>query len=318
MSIEHAVPTNRSQLNGGEWFPYVISKIAPLERWRFAASSADLSMSEFESDLEYQNAIRDSSSFPRFCFSLFRPKPEFWRDLLAAIENQNGPVFWQFNGSCLAAYPRKLTFVAPITSPEDIREMMRRTEDAQRNPPKANSEFVKKAMADIPRFCAYLEDRLALVRKEPKQFDIGWLTKQGLRSHPAQFEDFLEPGSWSVALSKNPKVDWRSRKRDIYLHFGISASGAAELLKRLGADWDKYMSSENGGPILATYPMLSRFDDETADVIISPKQVPALLQECFRAENHVKDPSSIRVLDKLIRIARWAEKLQVGIYFGGQ
>jgi hypothetical protein len=318
MSIEHAVPTNRSELKDGEWFPYVISKIAPLERWRFATSPEDLRKSDFASDFEYQSAIRDSSSFPRFCFSLFRPKPELWRALLAAVENQTGPVFWQFNGDCLAAYPRKLTFMAPITSDEDIREMMRRIEEAQRNPPQPDLEFVKKAMADIPRFCGYLEHRLALIDKEPEQFDPAWLTREGLRSHPAQFEDFIESGSWSVALTRNPNSDSRSQLKDIYLNFGISAWGAEKLLKSLGADWDKYVRSGNSGPIVAEYPILSQFDDETADVIVSPKQVQALLKECFKAEGHVKDAPSIRVLDKFIRIARWAEKLQVGIYFGGQ
>jgi len=41
MSAEHRVPTNRSELKGGDWFPYVISKIAPLESWTVEPSAAD-------------------------------------------------------------------------------------------------------------------------------------------------------------------------------------------------------------------------------------------------------------------------------------
>ena len=42
------------------------------------------------------------------------------------------------------------------------------------------------------------------------------------------------------------------------------------------------------------------------------------MAEYLRAQTEVKNPSAIRGLDVLIRIARLAQKMKMGIYFGGQ
>ena len=64
--------------------------------------------------------------------------------------------------------------------------------------------------------------------------------------------------------------------------------------------------------------MLSRLNDIAGDAVYERAEVDALLAEYLRAQTAVKDPSALRGVDKLIRIARWAQKLGVGIYFSGQ
>jgi hypothetical protein len=48
------------------------------------------------------------------------------------------------------------------------------------NPQRADPEFVKRVMADLPGFCAYLETGLGLRDKSPIDFDAQWLTREGL------------------------------------------------------------------------------------------------------------------------------------------
>jgi hypothetical protein len=56
----------------------------------------------------------------------------------------------------------------------------------------------------------------------------------------------------------------------------------------------------------------------TEDTIYEHDEIDALLAEYLKAQAKLKDPQAIRGLDNLIRIARWAQKLKTGIYFGGQ
>jgi hypothetical protein len=53
----------------------------------------------------------------------------------------------------------------------------------------------------------------------------------------------------------------------------------------------------------------------TADLIFERHEVDAVLDECLLAQARVKNPFALRGLDNLIRIARWAQKLETGIYF---
>ena len=48
-----------------------------------------------------------------------------------------------------------------------------------------------------------------------------------------------------------------------------------------------------------------------------PNEGASFLVELRRAQQIVTEPRSIRGLDNLIRLARWAQKLNLGIYFGG-
>ena len=63
--------------------------------------------------------------------------------------------------------------------------------------------------------------------------------------------------------------------------------------------------------------MLSRLNDTADDAAYQQNEVDALLAECVRAQKIVTDPLAIRGVDKLIRIARWAQKTANGIYFVG-
>ena len=66
------------------------------------------------------------------------------------------------------------------------------------------------------------------------------------------------------------------------------------------------------------FPPLSRFPDIASDAVYQPNEIDPLLTELLRAQDRVRKSKSIRGIDNLIRIARWAAKLKVGIYFGGQ
>jgi hypothetical protein len=196
---------------------------------------------------------------------------------------------------------------------------MKKLEDAIRNPPKADSEFVKKAMADIPSFCGYLEKTLGLEEKIPVDFDPQWLTRKGLAQSRGEFEEFVEPGDWPVFLARDPNVYAKTGKQtsqaDRTLSIGIGMSEQGVLFKELGARWG---SGRERQPILPDYRLLSRLDDITSSAIYAPDEISSLLAEYSRAEQVVREPQSIRGLDKLIRIAKWAQQLQLGIYFAGQ
>jgi hypothetical protein len=91
-----------------------------------------------------------------------------------------------------------------------------------------------------------------------------------------------------------------------------------ELFEELGAKWDTENSRTQGQSVLPEFPSLSRLSDIASDAVYEPDEVASFLAELFRAQQAVKERQSIRGLDNLIRIARWAAKLKAGIYFGGQ
>ena len=76
-------------------------------------------------------------------------------------------------------------------------------------------------------------------------------------------------------------------------------------------------NSNNEGPTVPGFPLLSRLTDVTSDATYQPSEVAQLLSEILRAQQIAKKPGSIRALDNLLRVARWGAKLNVGIYFGG-
>ena len=321
ITANHPVPTARADLKGSDWFPYVMSKIAPLEWWAFEASPGDVKRENYQNDFSFRMAVRDTWDFPRFCFSMFRPKPEGYAALLNIVRGYKGGVIWLFHDDCISAFASLPTFYAPAPEGTKVEDVIKQIEEAAKNPPKGDPEFVKKAMADLPNFCSYLEDQLGLKEKQPQQFDQQWLTKEGLSKHPPDGENFLEAGSWSVALGRNPKQLANERTPSPnaeYLSFGVSAQGTGSVLEELGVNWEKYQTTNDLGPVSSEYPQLSKLIDDNSDVIYSPDEAEALLNECVRADKVVKNPASIRTLDKLIRIARWAHTSGYGIYFGGQ
>jgi len=243
MATNHPVPKDRAQLSNRDWFAYVISKLGPLEWWSFASSLAEVRREDFGSDWHYNLARQNTWEFPRFCFSLFRPKPEVLASLLTTVDSYRGDIVWAMHDNCIGAMPFKPTFNAPSLG----RDTLEHLKGAIQNPPHADPDFVKRAMADMPSFCTYLESRLGLKDKAPLDFDPRWLTREGLAATREPFEEFLEPGSWSVILASDPekysqKVQQTS-PGDRLFSIGIGMFEHDALFTELGADWDRYQQS---------------------------------------------------------------------------
>jgi hypothetical protein len=320
-------PSDRASLKGSDWFPYVLSKIAPLESWTFEASSADIKRENYSSDTSYQMSLKNTWDFPRFCFDLFRPKPEAFVTLVNAARAYQGGVIWELHDNCISAFASQPGYVGFTRSGKnddsvDMDDLLKKFEEIAKNPPKADPEFVKKALADIPQFCRFLDEKLGLKDKEPQQFNSQWLTKAGLRKYPTGNEDFMEGGSWSVALSREPEKLGDDRTATAataqYLNFGVGDTEMTSILEELGVNWDEYQNANDMGVVASNYRQLAKLVDETADIYYAPEEADALLNDCLRAQEVVSRPESIRGLDKLIRIARWAKQSGLGIYFGGQ
>jgi len=317
---QHAVPTNRSTLKGGAWFPYVIGKLAPLEWWSYQESISDVRQEEYRSDSSYQLARQNTWEFPRFCFAMFRPSLESIHALLNAVKDYEGGVAWVMHDDCIGAWKTKPTAQGMVRLPYTMsKEEVEKHNESLRQPP--DSAFIEKAVADIPVFCSYLEKRLGLTERDPWQFDPRWLTAEGLAQSKGDFEDFVEPGEWSVFLARDPDTYAKTFKptspvdRSVGMSFGMFQG--EELFKELGAESNKNNLGRDESSIVPGFPLLSRLSDVTSDATYPPGEVAQLLSEIHRAQQIAKGRRSIRALDNLIRVARWAEKLNVGIYFSG-
>jgi len=317
---QHSVPTNRNMLKGGAWFPYVIGKIAPLEWWSYQESISDVKREEYSSDWSYQLARQNTWEFPRFCFAMFRPSYEAFTALLNAVKDYEGAVAWVMHDDCIGAFKAKPTSQGMVRLPYSMSEQeIEKHNQSLRQPPDA--AFIENAVADIPAFGSYLEKRLGLTERAPQQFDPRWLTAEGLAQSKGEFEDFMEPGTWSVFLARHPDTYTKTFKptspTDRSLGLSMTMSEQEDLFKELAAAWN----SQNGAPeesqMVSGFPLLSRLSDFTADVTYEPNEVAAFLEELRRAQQIAKERRSIRGLDNLIRIARWAQQLNLGIYFGG-
>jgi hypothetical protein len=319
---QRAVRTNRSTLKGGAWFPYVTGKLAPLEWWSYQESISDVKREEYRSDGSYQLARQNTWEFSRFCFSMFRPSEESFRALLNAVKDYEGAVAWVMHDDCIGAWKAKPTSYGLVQLPSDrsmSSEEIEKHNQSLRQPP--GPAFIEKAVADIPVFCSYLEKRLGLTERDPQQFDPRWLTAEGLAQSKGEFEEFLEPGTWSVFLARDPDTYGTTFKptspTDRSLSIGISEYQQEDLFKELGAKWNTQNAATEESPIIPGFPLLSRLSDVTSDVTYEPDEVASFLEELRHAQQIVKEPRSIRGLDNLVRIARWAQKLNVGIHFGG-
>ncbi|HET7258261.1 MAG TPA: hypothetical protein VFI75_00980 [Candidatus Acidoferrum sp.] len=318
--IVPSVPTDRSTLKGGAWFPYVISKVAPLEWWSYQEAISDVRREQYRSDSRYQLARQNTWEFPRFCFSMFRPSEESFRALLNAVNDYEGAVAWVMHDDCIGAFRVKPTGQGMVRLPYAMSEQeIEKHNQALRQPPDA--AFIEKAVADIPVFCSYLESRLGQKGRDPQQFDPRWLTAEGLAHSKGEFEDFLEPGTWSVFLARDPDAYAKTFKptspADRSLGLSMTMSQEDDLFKELGAKWNSQDAAPEEGPIVPGFPLLSRLSDFTSDATYEPNEVASFLLELRRAQQIVKEPRSIRGLDNLIRIARWAQEWNLGIYFGG-
>jgi hypothetical protein len=122
MLDNHSVPKDRGALKGGEWFPYVVSKMAPLEWWSYQESITDVKREAYTSDWSFQLARQNTGEFPRFCFSLFRPSGESYVALLRAVDEYQGGVVWQMHDNCIGAWPSRPTFYGVIRSEQGAKK----------------------------------------------------------------------------------------------------------------------------------------------------------------------------------------------------
>jgi hypothetical protein len=310
LAANHPVPKDRAALTNRDWLPHVISKIAPLEWWSFAASPAEISREDYPSDYDFEQAKLEIFYFPRVCFSLFRPKADPLPALIKAANEYSGDVKWQISDGCIEATPFKETFTAPPAVARGERQPV---------PLQTDPEFVKKAVNDCPRFAAWLEEKLGLVGKPSLAFDSSLLTSEGLAASRPQFEDYWEPGSWPVFLVRKPRQYAEKPEPtstpDRPVSMGVAGYQKDALFNELSPGWEAFQDKD---PVIPAYPMLSRLSDLTADALYERHEVDALLDECLQAQARVKNPDALRGLDNVVRIARWAQKLKLGIYFGAQ
>jgi len=313
--LPRPVPKDRGALSTGDWFPHVFSKLAPLEEWDVILSADDIRRDRYPSDTSFQQEKNDTSVIPRFCFNFFRIRPEEYMRFMLAVQNYQGPVVWQLYGNCVGAFSQKLTSYPPLLggTPE---EFAKRMQEAIQNPPKPNPEFVKKAVADIPRFCQYLESQLAVTEKESTDFDKSWLTREGLQASRGVFDDFVERADRMPTLARTSDRALVGTQSDkMHLSFGVSVEEMSVLLTELGAKYDR---DDPNDPVATDYPLLSRLSDVTMSAVYRPSETNSFLAEIGRAKAIAKQPSSVRALDKLYRIAKWAERYEDSIYFVGQ
>jgi len=310
----HPVAKDRDALTDRDWLPHVVSKIAPLEWWSFASSLSDLRREDFISDYLYEQAKADPY-FPRLCFSLFRPKPQQMVSLISAVSAYKGDVNWVMEDDCIVAIPAMPDFTAPPVTAEEQEKLQAMLYKAAH----PDAEFVKQAMRDAPSLAAFLEARLNLRGRSSLEFDPQWLTREGLASSRSQFEDYWEPHAWTVFLARKPQQYAGTLEptsaHDRPLAISIAIYQVDALFDDLSPGWE---SLQGEGPVIPAYPLLSQFSDMTANPVFERHEVDALLDECLLAQARVKNPFALRGLDNLIRIARWAQKLKVGIYFGAE
>ena len=307
---QHALPKDRAALQNRDWLPHVISKIAPLEWWSFASSPSDLRREDFISDYQYEQAKSDPT-FPRFCFSLFRPKLEQMTSLISAVRAYKGDVSWWMEDDCIGASREMPDLPAGNTAEDE--ENRHAILEKHLHP---DADFIKQAMRDAPSLAVFIEARLNLRSKPSLEFDPQLLTREGLAFSRGQFEDFWEPHDWKVSLVRNPQehpgtLDPTS-SHDRHLAISIAIYQVDALFDELSPGWDSFQGE---GPAVPAYPLLSQFSDMTANPIFEPNEVGALLDECLLAQARVKNLFALRGLDNLVRIARWAQKLETGIYF---
>jgi hypothetical protein len=172
------VPKDRASLKGGDWFPHVFSKVAPLEWWNYCDSATDLQPNDFPDGIQYKSALNRASRSPVFSFSFFRPRPDTYVKLIGLLEGYRGAAYWWISGANISAYKRKPSFRGAIAiSSEEVRQQWEREKAELLTP---DPDFIQRCVEDIPALCAYIEKQLGLKGVAPTDFSEEWLTAEGL------------------------------------------------------------------------------------------------------------------------------------------
>lgn len=306
------VPKDRASLKGGDWFPHVFSKVAPLEWWNYCDSATDLQPNDFPDRNRYKSALNEASRSPVFSFSFFRPTPGAYMKLINLLESYRGAAYWSQVDANISAYKRKPTFqgIIAITS-EEVRQQLEE-EDTELLTP--DPEFIQRCVEDIPALCGYIEKQFGLEGVEPTDFSEGWLTAEVLAHSRGEFEDFHERGTHIPYLARDPDRYAKDLKptseADLQLHINVSLPS----VETPGPHWTEIRPATG----VSECPLLSGFPPPWDDGTYQPEQIPALLVELRHVQNYASDPKLLRSLDNFIRVANWASKLKLGIYLSGQ
>jgi hypothetical protein len=104
-----------------------------MEWWNFAASQSDVRREDYPSERRYNLAKQNSCEFPRFCISLFRPRPDALAALLSATDQYQGQVVWSLHDNGIGAFPSRPGFINRTENIESLK--------AVTNPPIADPEL---------------------------------------------------------------------------------------------------------------------------------------------------------------------------------
>ena len=306
------VPKDRVSLKGGDWFPHVFSKVAPLEWWNYCNSASDLQPNDFPDGISYKSALNTGSRSPVFSFSFFRPKPGSHLKLIGLLERYKGAAYWSKVDANISAYKRKPTFqgIIAITS-EEVRQQLEK-EDTELLTP--DSDFIQRCVEDIPALCAYIEKEFGLEGVAPTDFSEKWLTAEGLAYSRGEFEDFHDRGTHVPYLARDPDryaKDFKpTSEADLELHICVSLPS----VETPGPNCSEIRPATGVSqcPLLLGFPM--PWDDGTYQA----EQIPDLLAELRIVQDYAEDLALLRALDNFIRVANWANKLNLGIFLSGQ
>jgi len=307
------LPKDRDSLNGGDWFPHVFSKIAPLEWWNYCRLATDLDPRDFPDRLRYKSAWNQASISPVFSFSFFRPRPDAYAKLMELLEDYRGAARWWICDANLSAYKRAPTFRGIIAiSSEEVKQQWEKEKAELLTP---DPDFIQRCVEDIPNLCAFIEKRMGLEGVAPTDFSEEWLTKEGLARCRGEFEDFYDRGTHVPYLARDPDryaEDLKpSSEADLPLSIFVSSPS---IETRTGSDSAEIKPATG----VSECPLLLEFPAPWDDGTYQPGQIPGLLAELRYVQDRASDPNLLRSLDNFIRVANWANKRKLGLYLSGQ
>jgi len=310
--LSRPVPKDRNSLKGGDWFPYGFSKIAPLEWWSCSNFAIDLKLKHFPDGIRYKSALNRAYLSPVFSFSWFRPRPDSYRRQQELLEGYIGPVYWWKVDANISAYKRKPRPGLIAISSEEVRQQWEKEKAELLTP---DPDFIQRCIEDIPALCAYIEKQLGLEGVAPSDFSEEWLTAEGLAHCRGEFEDFYDRGTHVPYLARNPDRHARDFKptseTDLQLHIHVSLPS---VKTRNAANYSEIQPATG----VSQCPLLLSFPEPWDDGTYQPEQIPGLLAELRYVQSHAKEADLLRSLDNFIRVANWANKLELGIYLSGQ
>ena len=312
-----AFEKNRDQIEAEEWFPYVLSKLYPIE-WMQFASQPD----------------QHGAQAPRFCWRYRPSDSSAYNRVEQAVSEFHGEVLWRLYAGYLRCCIAAVTLAGPsggyLQTPPDL------------NPPEKHAvpapdpALLAKAVEEIPKLCQHIEQRLGLRNVLPKPFapeSDGACQQKPL---PRDLEDFVEPGMHVVWLVRDT-AEFESHsgpasRSDRMLHFGVTRQEWQTIfLEVLNADEQKHGNLPNMPPgqsrtaypaepkaKVRAYPVLSRTRRYLYDLIFETGEVRLLRQECQHAMARTSSPVALRGLEKLSRICAEAIRLGLGIYMMSQ